>query len=994
MPKELQSAEMRGICSCRYFLFFVSVCLAFSIPTSSTDLIVLMKIKTAMIGPKGSGLDDWIVSSSRASHCLFSGVSCDENSRVVSLNVSFVPLFGTIAPEIGLLNNLVNLTLSCNNLTGKFPAEIANLTSLKLLNLSNNIMYGHVPESIFGGLLELEVFDIYNNNFSGPLPIELVKLKRLKHLHLGGNYFSGEIPSVYCEIQSLEYLGLNGNGLSGKVPASLSRLSNLQELYIGYFSMYEGGIPPEFGSLSSLRMLDMGSCNLTGEIPASLGRLKLLHTLFLQLNRLSGLIPAELSGLVSLKSLDLSNNELTGEIPKGFSELKQLTLLNLFRNHLHGRIPSFIADLPYLEVLQLWENNFTFELPVNLGSNGKLTKLDVATNHLTGMIPRHLCDGKRLETLILMDNYFFGPVPEELGDCKSLTRIRLMKNFFNGTIPPGFFNLPLVDMLEFSDNYFTGKLPDEISGGILGLLTLSNNRITGNVPAAIANLTNLQTLSLELNQFSGEIPPQIFDLKKLSKMNISNNNITGKIPTTIAHCKSLTLVDFSSNNLFGEIPRAIAKLEILSTLNLSRNQLEGQIPIEIRSMTSLTILDLSYNNLSGPVPEGGQFLVFNDSSFTGNPNLCSPLHHLSCLLPQNQDELSGQKSSSSKVAIIVVSIIGVLSFFAAALKFNRYRIKCRESKAWKLTPFQKLDFKVEDVVECLKEENIIGKGGAGIVYRGSMPNGMNVAIKRLVGSSSGRNDHGFSAEIQTLGRIRHRNIVKLLGFVSNNDTNLLIYEFMPNGCLGGLLHGSKGSHLQWESRYRIAVEAAKGLCYLHHGCSPLIIHRDVKSNNILLDSDFAAHVADFGLAKFLHSAGASECMSSVAGSYGYIAPEYAYTLRVDEKSDVYSFGVVLLELITGRKPVGEFGDGVDIVRWVLKTISELSEISKPSDAAAVLAVVDPRLSGYSLVGMINLFNVAMRCVAEMSAERPTMMEVVHMLAGPPHPQSPPNLLAM
>jgi hypothetical protein len=313
-----------------------------------------------------------------------------------------------------------------------------------------------------------------------------------------------------------------------------------------------------------------------------------------------------------------------------------------------------------------------------------------------------------------------------------------------------------------------------------------------------------------------------------------------------------------------------------------------------------------------------------------------------------------------------------------------------KSRAWKLTAFQRLDFKAEDVLECLKEENIIGKGGAGIVYRGSMPDGVDVAIKRLVGPGSGKTDHGFSAEIQTLGRIRHRNIVRLLGYVSNKDTNLLLYEYMPNGSLGELLHGAKGGHLQWETRYKIAVEAARGLCYLHHDCSPLIIHRDVKSNNILLDSDFEAHVADFGLAKFLQDSGASECMSSIAGSYGYIAPEYAYTLKVDEKSDVYSFGVVLLELVAGRKPVGEFGEGVDIVRWVItKTTSELSQ---PSDAAAVMAVVDPRLNGYPLTGVIRLFKLAMMCVEDESSARPTMREVVHMLTNPP--QSAPSLVAL
>lgn len=290
-------------------------------------------------------------------------------------------------------------------------------------------------------------------------------------------------------------------------------------------------------------------------------------------------------------------------------------------------------------------------------------------------------------------------------------------------------------------------------------------------------------------------------------------------------------------------------------------------------MTSLLTLDLSYNNFYGRIPTGGQFLVFNDSSFAGNPSLCSS-HRPSCPLPNptlSSDQKKSSTFSSSKLVITIIIPITVVLLLAITIMGIRKR-KLQKAKTWKLTAFQMLNFKAEDVLECLREENIIGKGGAGTVYRGSMPDGVDVAIKRLVGRGTGRNDHGFSAEIRTLGRIRHRNIVRLLGYVSNKDTNLLLYEYMPNGSLGERLHGPKGLHLQWESRYRIAVEAAKGLCYLHHDCSPLIIHRDVKSNNILLDSDNEAHVADFGLAKFLHDAGASECMSSVAGSYGYIAP--------------------------------------------------------------------------------------------------------------------------
>jgi serine/threonine protein kinase len=283
-----------------------------------------------------------------------------------------------------------------------------------------------------------------------------------------------------------------------------------------------------------------------------------------------------------------------------------------------------------------------------------------------------------------------------------------------------------------------------------------------------------------------------------------------------------------------------------------------------------------------------------------------------------------------------------------------------------------LDFTADDVLDSLKEDNIIGKGGAGIVYKGAMPNGELVAVKRLpVMSRGSSHDHGFNAEIQTLGRIRHRHIVRLLGFCSNHETNLLVYEYMPNGSLGEVLHGKKGGHLYWDTRYKIAVEAAKGLCYLHHDCSPLIVHRDVKSNNILLDSNYEAHVADFGLAKFLQDSGTSECMSAIAGSYGYIAPEYAYTLKVDEKSDVYSFGVVLLELVTGRKPVGEFGDGVDIVQWVRKMTD--------SNKEGVLKVLDPRLSSVPLHEVMHVFYVAILCVEEQAVERPTMREVVQIL---------------
>lgn len=317
-------------------------------------------------------------------------------------------------------------------------------------------------------------------------------------------------------------------------------------------------------------------------------------------------------------------------------------------------------------------------------------------------------------------------------------------------------------------------------------------------------------------------------------------------------------------------------MRILNYLNVSRNHLLGTIPSSIASMQSLTSVDFSYNNLSGLVPGTGQFSYFNHTSFLGNPNLCGPY-----LGPCKEGIASGAErphekgtfSPSMKLLLVIGLLVCSIVFAVAAIIKARSLKKASDSRAWKLTAFQRLDFTCDDVLDSLKEDNIIGKGGAGIVYKGAMPNGDEVAVKRLPAMSRGSShDHGFNAEIQTLGRIRHRHIVRLLGFCSNHETNLLVYEYMPNGSLGEMLHGKKGGHLYWDTRYKIAVEAAKGLCYLHHDCSPLIVHRDVKSNNILLDSNFEAHVADFGLAKFLQDSGASECMSAIAGSYGYIAP--------------------------------------------------------------------------------------------------------------------------
>ncbi|GAB4847861.1 hypothetical protein Ancab_026921 [Ancistrocladus abbreviatus] len=922
-----------------FFVLTLMFCLLNTSSSSTliTDFHALLALKQGF-ELSNPVLGNWDTSNS-SSICSWDGIKCLKG-RVISLDLTDLNLCGSVSPAIAQLDALVHLSLAGNNFTGSI--EIANLSSLEFLNISNNQFNGGLDWN-YSSLANLEVFDAYNNNFSALLPLGILTLRKLKYLDLGGNYFQGEIPPGYGGLSALEYLSLAGNDLRGRIPPELGNLTHLRQLYLGYYNVFEGGIPRELGNLVNLVHLDLSSCKLDGQIPHQLGNLKLLDTLYLHINLLSGPIPRQLGNLTSLVNLDLSNNALTGEIPSEFINLKQLALLNLFLNRLHGSIPDYLAEFPNLITLCLWMNNFTGMIPQNLGRNGMLQVLDLSSNKLTGTIPPCLCTSNQLKTLILLKNFLFGPIPEGLGTCSSLVRVRLGQNYLNGSLPSGFIYLPQLNLLELQDNYLSGGLGE--NGNMssqpvkLAQLDLSNNLISGSLPSSISNFSSIENLFLGGNNFTGSIPPSIGQLQELIKLDMSKNSFSGQIPPEIGNCIHLTYLDFSQNNLSGSIPPEISQISILNYLNLSRNHLDGSIPRSIGTVKSLNNADFSFNELSGELPETGQFSLFNASSFAGNPQLCGPLLNNPCNITTISNPTRKPQREFKLFFAFGLLICSLVFAIVAIIKAKSFKKAPESSSSWKMTTFGKVEFTVADILECMKDGNVIGRGGAGIVYHGKLSNGEEIAVKKLLGFGPHSHDHGFRAEIQTLGNIRHRNIVKLLAFCSNKLTNVLVYEYMKNGSLGEALHNGKkkkGLALGWNLRYKIAIEAARGLCYLHRDCHPLILHRDVKSNNILLDSNFEAHLADFGLAKFLMDGGASECMSAIAGSYGYIAPEYAYTLKVDEKSDVYSFGVVLLELLTGRRPVGDFDDGVDIVQWCVSVTN--------CNKANVSSIIDPKLA--------------------------------------------------
>ncbi|KAI4296812.1 hypothetical protein L6164_036735 [Bauhinia variegata] len=893
------------------------------------------------------------------------------------------------------------LDLSNTNVAGPFPASVlCNLENLTSITLFNNSINSTLPLdiSLCRSLVHL---DLSQNLLTGALPHTLSELPNLKDLDLTGNNFSGQIPDSFGRFQKLEVLSLVYNLLDGPIPASLGNITTLKMLNLSYNPFFPGRIPPELGNLTNLEVLWLTQCNLVGVIPDSLGNLKSLKDLDLALNNLYGSIPSSLTELTNVTQIELYNNSLSGELPRGMSKLTALRLLDASMNHLTGTIPDELCRLP-LESLNLYENRFegelpesianspnlyelrlfgnrlTGKLPQNLGKNSPLRWLDVSSNNFWGEIPATLCDHGKLEELLMIFNKISGEIPATLGTCLTLTRVRLGSNRLSGEVPAGIWGLPHVYLLELVDNSFAGSIARTIAGaGNLSLLILSRNNFTGTIPDEIGWLDNLVQFSGNDNKFSGSLPQSVVNLGQLGILNLRNNKLSGELPKGVRSWKKLNELNLANNEIGGVIPDEIGSLSVLNFLDLSQNQFSGKIPLGLQSL-KLNQLNLSYNRLSGELPP----LLSKDmykNSFLGNPGLCGDIKGLCD--GRSEAKAAGYVWLLRTIFIVatLVFVIGVVWFYFKYRNFKR--ASAIDKSKWTLMSFHKLGFSENEILDCLDEDNVIGTGSSGKVYKVVLGSGEIVAVKKLWSGIRKEIDSGdiekgqvrdsvFDAEVETLGKIRHKNIVKLWCYCTTRDCKLLVYEYMANGSLGDLLHSSKGGLLDWPIRHKIALDAAEGLSYLHHDCVPPIVHRDVKSNNILLDGDYGARVADFGLAKAVEVTGkGTKSMSVIAGSCGYIAPEYAYTLRVNEKSDTYSFGVVILELVTGKRPVDpEFGEK-DLVKWVCTTL----------DQKGVDHIIDPKLDSCFKEEICKVLNIGLHCTNPLPINRPSMRRVVKML---------------
>ncbi|XP_077238475.1 LRR receptor-like serine/threonine-protein kinase FEI 1 isoform X2 [Tasmannia lanceolata] len=502
-------------------------------------------------------------------------------------------------------------------------------------------------------------------------------------------------------------------------------------------------------------------------------------------------------------------------------------------------------------------------------------------------------------------------------------------------------------------------------------------------------------LSLAYHKLSGSISPDIGKLNQLKILALHNNNFYGSIPSALGNCTLLQALYLQTNFLGGLIPLELGNLPELEILDISSNSLSGSIPQSLGMLTKLSTLNASYNFLIGKIPTEGVLIKFTENSFLGNRDLCGKQTSTICKdepggpsnssPPVSEDQGSKRKFGrySTRLLISAMATVGALLLVALMCFWGCFLYKklgkndsrglaVDVSGGASIVMFHgDLPYSSKDIIkklEMLNDEHIIGSGGFGTVYRLAMDDGNVFALKRIIKTNEGL-DRFFERELEILGSIKHRYLVNLRGYCNSPSSKLLIYDFLPGGSLDEALH-ERSEQLDWDARLNIIMGAAKGLAYLHHDCSPRIIHRDIKSSNILLDGNLEARVSDFGLAKLLEDE-ESHITTIVAGTFGYLAPEYMQSGRATERTDVYSFGVLVLEVLSGKRPTDSsfIEKGLNIVGWLNFLVAEDRQRE----------IIDSHCEGVQIEGLDALLSVAIQCVSSNPEDRPTMHRVVQIL---------------
>ncbi|PPS13850.1 hypothetical protein GOBAR_AA06736 [Gossypium barbadense] len=866
--------------------------------------------------------------------------------------------------------HVTQILIKGHNLTGILPPELGNLTDLEVIDLTRNYLNGSLPSSL--SQLPLTSLSLLGNRISGPIPREIGDIPTLEGLVLEDNLFSGSLPSNLGNLDRLSRLLLSSNNFTGTIPESFGKLKNLTDFRIDGSSL-SGKIPDFIGNWTKLTRLDMQGTSMEGPIPSTI---------------------SELKDLTDLRITDLSGRSSAVPNLEGMKDMEELVLRNCL---LTGSIPTYIGEMKSLKTLDLSFNRLTGQIPQELRSLTKLDYLFLTNNSLTGPVP---------DWILESDENMSSPFPSY--------------NFFF--------------LIDLSYNNFTSSSQTSCQQAKVNLVSSSSSSADSNsVPWCLRkdlpcprkpNHHSLfincggEHINVDGNDYEEDLstigPSNFFN--SANKWAYSSTGVyLGKASAHYTAKASSALTGSAFYNSARLAPQSLkyyglcllrgnyhVKLHFAEIMYSDNKTFEshGRRLFDVSIQGRIVLEDFNIMEEAGGVGRGivREFdvdvngstleihLFWRGKGTTAIPDrgVYGPLISAITITP-NFPVDTGNGLSAGAIAGIVIGSCVILILLLIILRLMGYLGgKHDENSELHGLELQTGYFSLRQIKAATNNfdsANKIGEGGFGPVYKGILPDGRVVAVKQL-SSKSKQGNREFVTEIGMISGLQHPNLVKLYGCCIEGNQLLLIYEYLENNSLARALFGrdEQRLNLDWSTRKKICLGIARGLAYLHEESRLKIVHRDIKATNVLLDKDLNAKISDFGLAK-LDEEENTHISTRIAGTIGYMAPEYAMRGYLTDKADVYSFGVVLLEIVSGKsntnyKPKEEF---VFLLDWAYVQ----------QEQGNLLELVDPCLgSKYSKEEALRMLNLALLCTNPSPTLRPLMSSVVSMIEGKAPIQAP------